>query len=231
MKNLCILLVLCTLFTTADAQKGKSILDFPRFRLVDGDINGDGLPTSGAKLCLLQPAGVCYQMPANSGYNHTSGSDTFVYDYGLDPHSERLPLKNGGSLVFFSAQFSGGGSGSLDSLAVLRFENSGKIVNLLPFVGVTNQGERAMWSIPHASEFPVLLVADADWNISKETHFARHFYSVKAYRFDPQQDRYAKVFSYRTSKKYASLDDADRIHILAPERSEIMRRLGVSSAP
>jgi hypothetical protein len=163
-------------------------------------------------------------MPSNQGYS----SSSVVYDYGLNPHSERLSLRDGGSIILFSAQFSGGGSGTLDSLAVLRYEN-GKIVNLLPFVGVSNQNDHAMWHVPEASNFPVLVTADFYW-MDGETHFARHFYTVSAYRFDAQKDQYIKVFSYRTSKKYASLDEVDQVHVLGPERENILRRLGSMSA-
>src|SRR5271163_1110895 len=92
------------------------VAEFPRFRLIQGKVDSDGLPISGARLCLLKPEDLCYVMPSNMGYS----SGSVVYNYGLDPRSERLSLKDGGSLVFFSAQFSGGGSGSLDSLAILR---------------------------------------------------------------------------------------------------------------
>ena len=79
-------------------------------------------------------------MPSNSGYSQAS----VVYDYGLDPQARRLPLASGGSVVLFSATFSAGGSGSLDSLALLRY-NQTDDHDLLPFVGLTNQSERATW--------------------------------------------------------------------------------------
>ncbi len=199
-----------------------SIAEFPRFKLIRGKVDSDGLPLSGAKLCLLEPSSSCYQMPSNTGYS----SGSFVYNYGLDPRSERLSLKGGGSLVFFSAQFYGGGSGALDSLAILRYESGGKIVNILPFVGVSNQSERAMWNIPEASSFPILVTADFDWDMDDETHFSKHFYTVCAYRFDSQSGQYREAFSYRTSKKYPGLDEADGVHVLNPERTEILRRLG-----
>ena len=221
-------LVVFLLFTNSilllQAQTNSpSIAEFPGFRLVRGKIDSDGLPMSGARLCLLQPADRCYVMPSNTGYS--SGSVT--YNYGLDPRSERLSLKYGGSLVFFSAQFSGGGSGTLDSLAILRYESDGKIVNLLPFVGVTNQSDRAVWSIPEVSSFPILVTADFYW-LDGETHFSPHFYTVSAYHFDALSSQYMKAFSYRTSKKYPGLDDVDQIHVLEPERAEILRRLGKS---
>jgi hypothetical protein len=121
-------------------------------------------------------------MPSNTGYS----SGSVVYNYGLDARSERLSLNTGGSFVFFSAQFSGGGSGTLDSLSILEYESGGKIVNLLPFVGVTNQSERAVWSVPEVSRFPILVTADFDW-MDGETHFTRHFYTVSAVLFQYQK--------------------------------------------
>jgi hypothetical protein len=204
----------------AQTLASAPIAEFPPFKVIQGNVDSDGLPTSGAKLCLLKSTDSCYQMPSNSGYS----SGSVIYDYGINPYSERLPLKGGGSIVLFSAQFSGGGSGTLDSLAILRYESSGKIVNLLPFVGVTNQSEHAVWSDPNGSGLPVLVTADFYW-MQGETHFAKHFYTVSAYRFDDQKGQYIKAFSYRTSKKNAGLDEAERVNVLGLERENILRRL------
>jgi hypothetical protein len=205
----------------AQGAQSTAVREFPEYKLIDGNLDTDGLPTSGAKLCVIGPSAPCFQMPSNAGY---SGGGV-TYDYGLDPHAERLAVSGGRAFVLFSATFSGGGSGTLDSLSILRYEAGGKIVNLLPFVGLTNQGEKAVWSIPGVSGFPILVTADADWDIPKETHFARHFFEVSAYRFDPHQGVYARVLRYRTSKKYKSLDETDDIRVIEPERQEIMRRL------
>jgi hypothetical protein len=112
----------------------------------------------------------------------------------------------------------------LDRLAILRYEADGKIVDLMPFVGVTNQGDRAVWQIAEASKFPILVTADFYWT-DGETHFADHFYTVTAYHFDVEKDRYFEAFSYRTSKKYPGLDKVDQVHILGSERAEILKRL------
>ena len=76
---------------------------FPRFRLRAGQVDADGLPTSGAKLCLLAQQNICYQMPSE-----TYPNSAVTYQFGLEPRSERLTLVDGGSWVFFSAMFSGG---------------------------------------------------------------------------------------------------------------------------
>jgi hypothetical protein len=198
--------------------------DFPSFKLLSGATDSDGFPTSGAKLCLLKAAGTCFQMPSNKEYS--GGSVT--YEFGLDPVGEKVPVTGGGSVVLFSAQFSGGGSGTLDRLAILRYGADGRIVNLLPYVGVTNQNDRAIWQISTVSNFPILVTADFDW-AEGETHFSEHRYVVKAYKFDPEKDRYLEALSYKTSKKYPGLDDVDRINVLNAERTQILRRLGAPS--
>ena len=199
-------------------------LAFPRFTQTEGRLDADGFPLSGAKLCLLEHRDTCFQMPP-----HTTTTDVakVTYQFGLDPRSERLPLASGGSWVFFSAMFSAGGSGSLERIAVLRYEpgrSSEKIVNLMPYVSATNVSERAMWTISSASAYPILVHADFIWSAG-EPHFGAHFYTVEAWRFDPKQDLYVKTFSYRTSKRYGDEDDSKPAHVLASERAEILRRL------
>ncbi len=193
---------------------------FPRFTQTQGQLDTDGFPTSGAKLCVLGSGGGCFQMPSEA----INGNVTF--EFGLDPRSERLPLPGGGSWVFFSGTFSAGGSGSLERLAVLCFEPSsggGKIINLLPFVGATNVSERAMWNVASASQYPILVHADFIWG-KDEPHFDPHFYTVEAWKFNPKVLRYVKVFSYDTKTKYGG-GDSEPVHVLTPERSEILRRL------
>jgi hypothetical protein len=58
-----------------------------------------------------------------------------------------------------------------------------------------------------------------------ETHFADHFYTVKAYRFDGGKDGYVEAISYRTTKKYPGLDKLYQIHVLGSERTKIFQRL------
>jgi hypothetical protein len=194
---------------------------FPRFTLAEGQMDSDGFPTSGAKLCTVSKEAVCYQMPSEI----YSGSEV-KYEFGLEPHAERLPLSDGESWVFFSAMFSGGGSGTLTRLAVLRYSGNSKtdkIVNLLPWVGTTNVSEWAMWTLKGASAYPVFVRADFVWG-EGETHFGSHFFNIEAWRFDPGSDRYVKALEYKTSRKYDGGDHSP-IRVLAPERAEIVRRL------
>ena len=195
---------------------------FPRFTLKEGQLDADGLPVSGAKLCVVKNAGLCYQMPPET----YDSSDSVKYQFGLEPRAERLALTSGGSWIFFSAVFSAGGSGTLTRFAVLRYiENGrvGRIENLLPWVGATNVSDWAMWALPEVSVYPVLVAADFVWG-KEETHFAPHFFVIRAWRFNPNSDRYAKVFEYQTTKKYGGGDSAP-VRVLGPEREEIIRRL------
>jgi hypothetical protein len=205
---------------TVNAMPSKT---FPRFTLRKGQIDQDGFPISGAKLCLVNDKRYCYLMPSHTA----EGSGRVTYDFGLEPHAKILPLTNGGSWAFFSAMFSAGGSGTLTRLAILRYQSgegkSGALINLLPYIGVTNVSEYAIWTIPNASPYPVLVHADFIWG-SKETHFAPHYYTVEAWRFDTATDRYKKAVSYRTSKKYEG-GDSGPISVLGPERAEILRQL------
>jgi hypothetical protein len=95
-------------------------------------------------------------------------------------------MVGGGSWVFFSATFSAGGSGTLTRLAILEYQSgegkSGALVNLLPYVGLTNVSQHALWTVPNASPYPLLIVADFIWG-SGETHFPPHHYAVEAWRF------------------------------------------------
>jgi hypothetical protein len=110
-----------------------------------------------------------------------------------------------------------------DRLAILRPEDDRVFVNLLPYVALTNVSEHAIWTILPASPYPVLVNADFIWG-KGEPHFAPHYHTVEAWRYDPATDHYRKVVSYRTSKKYEG-SDSGPISVLGPERAEILRRL------
>jgi len=190
---------------------------FPHFTQKEGKLDADGFPTSGATVCVLGRPDICFEMPSKQE------DKDLTYEFGLEPHSERLPLADGGSWVFFTAMFSGGGSGTLTRFAVLRYISEGKIENLLPWVGVTNVSQYAMWNLPEVSPYPVLVLADFVWG-KGESHFDSHFYNVSAWKFDPKIDHYSGVFEYRTAQKYSG-GDYVRIRVLGPERQEIIRRL------
>lgn len=195
---------------------------FPRFTTRAGQLDQDGFPISGANLCLVNDKKNCYLMPSHTA----AGSGQVTYEFGLEPHAKILPLTDGGSWVLFSAMFSAGGSGTLTRLAILRYQpdgNGGALVNLLPYDSVTDESERAIWTVSSASSYPILVHADFIWG-SGEIHFGPHYYQVEAWRFDTATGRYTKAVSYRTSKKYDGGDSVP-IAVLGPERKNILRKL------
>ncbi|NTZ06563.1 hypothetical protein FCJ61_20150 [Burkholderia metallica] len=191
---------------------------FPRFTQAEGKRDADGLPLSGVKLCVLPDRAPCFEMPP-APLPHSSKE---LYQFGLNPRSERLPIASGGSWVFFSGMFFGGGSGMLERVAVLRVGANGKIENLMPKVTQTEMADRAMWNVPEVSPYPLFVRADAEWQAG-EVHFDKHFFEVDAWVFDPAANQYEKRFSYRTRKRYDNGEGGD--HVLASERAEILRRL------
>ena len=156
MKRLMLALVLISL-----AVEAQIYPTFPRFTVHAGQADKDGNPTTGARLCVLPGDAPCFTLPA-----HTAAGDGKVtYQFGLEPRAERETMLDGGALVFFSGTFSAGGSGSLDELAILSFEaKKHTLTNLLPYVALTNVSDRAMWKLPDASPYPVLVTADFIWN-------------------------------------------------------------------
>ncbi len=204
-----------------DVQATSGEPAFPRFTQTEGKLDADGLPLSGVRLCVFPGRAPCFEMPPAP----VSGSSKELYQFGLNPRSERLPISSGGSWVFLSGTFSGGGSGMLERVAVLRYGANGKIENLMPEITETEMADRAMWKVPEASPYPLFVRADYVWG-KDESHFEKHFFEVDAWAFDPATSQYKKRFSYRTAKRYDRGEGSD--HVLSAERAEILRRLTAS---
>jgi hypothetical protein len=139
-------------------------------------------------------------------------------------------------LILFSAMFYGCGSGTLTDYSLLTVR-AGEFVNLLPTVRLTNQSEYEFWTLPEVSTLPVLVTADFIWKFGNpkdpsdqgETHLAAHRYAIDVFVYSPKNGKYENVVDYSTKKKYASLDDVDKIRVIEPEKSAILAKLGVSS--
>jgi len=126
--------VVLTLPVAGWAQQAPAVvLQFPAYKVFPGKVDLDGLPTGAARLCLNGQPTHCYSLP-NGQKDAGSGIE---FKFGLEPKTERISVQGGGSLILFSATFSGGGSGTLDELALLRGERDGTIRNLLPVVQLT----------------------------------------------------------------------------------------------
>jgi hypothetical protein len=211
-----------TLPVAGMAQRTPTVVhEFPPYKVRQGTVDADGLPTGAARLCLDRQPTRCYSLPKGRSDMH-SGVE---YQFGLEPKTERISVQGGESLILFSATFSGGGSGSLDELALLRYEQDGALRNLLPVVQLTEQGDRAIWQLPSVSSMPVLMTADYVWG-EGETHFAQHFFEIRAYLYEAASQIYAEKIRYRTDRRYPGLDEVEQVNVLVPERTEILRRLG-----
>lgn len=216
--------LLCFSSFALNAAHAASVeLPFPHFRQSEGKLDGNGLPLSGVKLCLLPSGTSCFEMPPAP----LPTSKKEFYQFGLKPQSERLALSTGGSWIFFSGMFFGGGSGMLERVALLRYRADGEIENLMPEVTETELADRAMWNVPKVSPYPVFVRADYIWG-DGESHFEPHFFEVDAWEFDPATQRYQRMFSYKTDRRYDRGDGADRV--LSAERQEILRRLLASAS-
>jgi hypothetical protein len=208
----------------AAAQTGEQ--PFPRFTTKEGKLDSDGFPTSGAKLCLLPEKTTCFEMPSQP---IQGGGGT--YDFGLDPRSDRHALAGGGSWALFAATFNAGGSGSLTRFALLRFTPQKALENLLPDVALVDEGEAALWDIPNASAYPLLVTAEPYWDMDHgESHFEAHRQTMQLYRFDPGKQKYVSVLKYRTARKYGGDDGkpASDVGPLKGEREQVLQRLAAA---
>ncbi|MGA9527668.1 MAG: hypothetical protein WBS24_06100 [Terriglobales bacterium] len=188
----------------------------PPYRVLNGQTDSDGFPTTAARLCIG---------PASSEQCYEPSPVPDLAPFGLNAMARGVKLVTGARLVLFTAEAYEGGSGSLTSIALLE-NRTGKLIDLLPTVRVTNQSEYRMWNLPTISELPILVTADYIWNINAgETHFAQHLYRITSYVYDKQAGHYVQRDEYVTKKKYAGLDDTDEIRVLEPEKPTILKRL------
>jgi len=198
-------------------RAAHSVIPFPPFTIHQGKIDSDGEPTTNARLC-VKGTKLCFTFPSKK-------EDAQVeFTFGLAPKAERISVSNGGSLILFSGTFSSGGSGSLDSLALLQYGTDGKISNLLHGVYLTEQSDRRVWNLPELSTMPVFATADYNWG-KDESHFSAHFFTVSAYVFDANAHEYTQRLKFVTSRKYPSLDEQESVQVLESERATIIAKL------
>ncbi len=200
---------LLVLALSASAQ--ISGLNPREFKIERGAVDSDGFPTSSAKFCFVNdPADQCYLPPKHDP------------PFGLEPTAKLIRLATGEVWVLFTAVSSAGGSGWATHVAFIRAAN-GKAENVLPDITLSNQSEYQLWELP-AGPFPVF--ATADFLLGKgESHFARHRYKVRVYKFRPDSMSYFQCDEFVTTRKYPGLDDADSVRVLEAEKANILSRL------
>jgi hypothetical protein len=210
--------LLLSLPLTAASQSNPAEAAFPEYRASAGRLDADGLPTSGAQLC-LQKQPVCFDMP----HLAAKGSPSVIYEFGLDPKVELVRVGGGGNLVLFAATYSGGGSGLLTRLSMLRYSAAkNALEDLLPETTVSEVSNYELWQIPEMSPYPLLVTANMYWDFGEqETHFDPHRFAIRVLTYDAKTGKYRQCLSYRTARKYNSEDPI----VLKPEHAAILHRL------
>ena len=201
--------------------QSTTVKDFPEFRVYAGVQGEHGEPLSGAKLCTTGTQRRCFSLARWVGHYK---DDELTTDFGVRARTQRIRVRDGGSLILFNAN-SFGGSGSSDRYALLGMEENGRLRDLLPQVIVSNQADVVMWDLTTISPLPVLATADALWEDG--AHYGPHFFEVRIYRYDVVNDRYALKLKYRTVHRYPGIDNqVEGPDVLGKERGRIMEKLG-----
>ena len=129
--------------------------------------------------------------------------------------------------MFFSATFSACGSGSLERITVLRYVagDGSRIVNLMPYVAVSNVSDRAMWSVSAVSSYPLYVQADFEWH-GNEPHFGAHFFDVEVWALRSSEVDICACPCVIEQRSATTGETAGHVRVLVPEQAEILRRLG-----
>jgi hypothetical protein len=199
-------------------QPNTQVSQFPAFTMHAGKTDSDGLPTSNARIC-VKAESQCFALSTDSDGSRLS------YFFGLDPKSERVAIDSGGSMIFFSGTFSAGGSGLVESFALLQYDSNGQITNILPKVLMNDGGDRRVWRLRQVSPMPVTAFAEQIWGEGEAHYGDRHLFNVSAYVFDAQTRRYTKRVEYTTSQKYSDDDNGKPNGVLESEKPNIIKRL------
>jgi hypothetical protein len=209
---------------TPAAATTQAAAGFPDFTMIVGKRDRLNLPTTGASLCVLPEKKICYQMPTEEVT--PSGPVTAKKDqwqFGLNPHSERITVPNDSWIVFTAAYY--GGAETFTRLSILNYKD-GQISNLVPYLGITELGEYAMWNVPQISPYPILVIADAPHDVTVTlASIDPQPFTVSAWKFDTSAGTYKQAFTYQTTRQYRGGSRISHIGVLGPERDEILRRL------
>jgi len=206
-----IVVVVASLLSAQKMTCSALVFKGQKVEITESGTTPDGVEPKGpAKICLVS-SGTCF-IPPNS-----------EPQFGFSPEAKIVQLSPKQQALLFTAVASASGSGSLTLLALLDIRN-GSLENLLPDVRISEQGEYKIWNEPSISRTALVVTADYLWG-DGETHFSRHRFKIRTYAFGTSASRYDLRDEYLTSKKYPSLDEADKITVLEQEKAEILARL------
>lgn len=138
---------------------------------------------------------------------------------GLSPN---VALDHKTPALLFTA-VAGAMTGQRTNVALLQLDPKGRLRQLLPDVGHSEQGQFELWSEPSLSPALLFVKADYIWG-PDEPRGGKHRYRVSTYEawnfYDDSYPNYHLVDEYMTVDYYSAGDP-----VLATERSEIVARL------
>jgi hypothetical protein len=174
--------------------------------ITEPGVDESGWPKGPAKICLEGQQRQCYAAPK---------------EFGLVPAATVLQLDKETPAIFFSAA-SGGGSGFRVHFALLRPE-TGKDMEKLLTLDVSNQSEHSFWADSSISDAVIFATADYVWGPG-EAHYQDHRHIISAYVRKADTDGWRGYYledRYMTTRKYGG----ENPKILEAEKLEILARL------
>jgi hypothetical protein len=127
--------------------------------------------------------------------------------------------------IIFTAEYSMGGSGSLELITLWSYnKKKNSFVNLLPPVAITNQGEYQFFTDLKENIGCLFITADYIGG-ENETHFSPHRYLIKIYKYDLKRNKFRFIDKYETKAKYKSLNDVDEISVIKFEKKKIINKI------
>ena len=181
-----------------------------------GDIDELGGPTVPAKVCISGRANSCYVAQAKET------------NFARNPRISLLNIEGNHALVLFTANYLRINE-AWRLVSLLGQGSHGMLINLLPPVVFTQQGQVRIWRDEQISASPLITVTDHYWTAlpPRETHFSDHHYRISTYRFCPRQRRYLRADQFITPRKFPGLDGPDHPGeiVLKAEMAYVRKRL------
>jgi hypothetical protein len=146
---------------------------------------------------------------------------------GLSPKVSIVALDHKTPVLLFTA-VAGSMTSQRTNVALLQLDPEGRLRQLLPDVGHSEQGQFELWSEPSLSPALLFVKADYVWG-PDEPRGERHRYRISTYEaWNFNEDTYPKNYhlmdEYMTVRSY-SFDLDEPVSVLTAERSEIIARL------
>ncbi|HWZ44685.1 MAG TPA: hypothetical protein VNW97_14510 [Candidatus Saccharimonadales bacterium] len=149
---------------------------------------------TASRACLVgAPASSCFETVADR-------------KFGQPTTAEVLDIGDRRSGVLLMATVNGV-TGSMRMVAVLGLSAGGQLVNLLPFVYVSDEDQFLYWRGTANSRIGALTVANTVWDLDHETRFDDHRYQISSYELCPGSKGFVLADRFNTRRKYAMETD------------------------